>query len=356
VIGSLAHHRRGSVPLTALAVPVLAVPAFVGSVAFTAPATAVEAADELAAVRLLHRAMAAPEAVSYTGTQYVAAWSSLDSRESISAVVDVIHRAGGFTQVRAHGARTLSAVDERSSTGWLADGGGPVGLLVRTHDVAVVGVGSVAGRPAHVVEARRGDGTAAARLWLDTESALPLRREVYNEDGSTRTASAFIEFSLERAPRPVLATGSVRTADSALRRSDLSQLRGDGWSCPDRIGDGLVLYEARRVGDAVQLSYSDGVATVSVFEQRGHLDEEKLHGFAAREVDGGMVYSSSGPPAQLTWSVGDWVVTVVADAPAETINSVLAAMPPQEPEYEHGFLARIGKGAERLASWLNPFG
>jgi hypothetical protein len=356
VIGSLASTRRGSVSLATLAAPVLAVPAFVGSVALTAPAAAVETGDELGAVRLLYRAMAAPDAVSYGGTQYVAAWSPLDGGGSTSAVVDVIHRAGGTTQVRAHGARTLSAVDERSSARWLADGGGPVGLLVRTHDVAVVGSSSVAGRPAHLVEARRADGTAAARLWLDTESALPLRREVYNEDGTTRTASAFIELSIEHAPRPAGVTTTALTADSALLHSDLIQLRDDGWTCPERLGKGLVLYEARRVGDAVQLSYSDGVVTVSVFEQHGRLDEEKLRGFAAREVDGGVVYSSSGPPAQLTWSVGNWVVTVVADAPTETIDAVLTAMPPKHPEYDHGFLARLGKGAERLASWLNPFG
>ena len=341
--------------MAALAVPVLVVPAFVGSVVLTAPAAAFEATDDLGAVRLLNRAMAAPDVVSYSGTQYVASWSPLDGGESTSAVVDVIHRAGGSTQMRAHGARTLSAVDERSSARWLADGGGPVGLLVRTHDVAVVGSSSVAGRPTHVIEARRTDGTAAARLWLDTESALPLRREVYNEDGTTRTASAFIELSIEHAPRPAGPTTAALNADSTLFRSDLIQLRGDGWTCPERLGNRLVLYEARRLGDAIQLSYSDGVVTVSVFEQRGHLDEEKLRGLAAREVDGGVVYSSTGPPAQLTWSVGDSVVTVVADAPPETIDAVLTAMPPNEPEYDHGFVARIGKGAERLASWLNPF-
>jgi MucB/RseB N-terminal domain len=354
VIGSLAPVRRGPVPL-ALAVPVLALPLFVGSITTSTPASALEAADDLGAVRLLHRAMAAPETVSYSGTQYVAAWSSLDG-ESTSAIVDVIHRAGGSSQVRAHGARTLPAVDDRSSAVWLADGGGPVALLVRTHDVAVVGLGSVAGRPAHVVEARRVDGTTAARLWLDTESALPLRREVYNDDGTTRTASAFIEFSMEMASRAIRTAASTPSTDDVLGQSDLAQLRGDGWSCPDRLGEGLVLYQARRVGDAVHLGYSDGVATVSVFEQRGHLDEERLRGFAARDVDGGVVYSSVGPPAQLIWSVGDWVVTVVADAPTETVEAVLAAMPPTEPEYERGFLARIGKGAERLASWLNPFG
>ena len=328
---------------------------FIGSIAMSVPASALQAGDELRAVRLLQRAMGATETVSYSGTQYVAAWSSLDG-ESTSAIVDVIHRAGGSSQVRVHGAETLSAVDERSRAGWLADGGGPVALLVRTHDVAVVGSGSVAGRPVHVVEARRPDGTTAARLWLDTESALPLRREVYNDDGTTRTASAFIDFRMERAPFTGSFSRPVRTSEATLGHSDLVRLRSDGWSCPDRLGEGLVLYEARRVGDAIQLSYSDGVVTVSVFEQRGRLDEERLRGFAAREVDGGVVYSSTGPPAQLTWTVGDWVVTVVADAPTKTIDAVLAAMPPNEPEYERGFFARVGKGAERLASWLNPFG
>jgi hypothetical protein len=356
VIGSSAPQRRGPVPFTVLAVPAIAIPVFVGSLAMAVPASAVEAGDEFRAVRLLNRAMEAPDSVSYSGTQYVAAWSSLDRGDSTSAIVDVVHRAGGSTEVRVHGAGTLPVVDEHSSTAWLADGSGPVALITRGYDVAVVGVGSVAGRHAYIVEARRPGGRAAARLWLDAASALPLRREVYNEDGTTRAASAFVELRLELAPRPVQTPVSAVTADTSLRHRDLDELRGDGWTCPAELADGLVLYKAQRIGDAVQLSYSDGVVTVSLFEQRGDLDEENLHGFAAREVDGGVVYSSTGPPAQFTWSVGDRVVTVVADAPSETIDAVLAAMPPREPDSEHGFLARVGKGAERLASWFNPFG
>lgn len=356
MIGSVAPQRRATVPFTVLAMPAIAVPVFVGSLAVAVPASAVEAGDELRAVRMLNRAMEAPDSVSYSGTQYVAAWSSLDGGNSTSAIVDVVHRAGGSTDVRVHGVGTLPAVDERSSTAWLADGSGPVALITRGYDVAVVGVGSVAGRRAYVVEARRPDGTAAARLWLDSASALPLRREVYNEDGTTRAASAFVEVRLEVAPRSVQTPASSVSADTSLRHRDLAKLRSDGWTCPDTLAGGLVLYEAQRIGDAVQLSYSDGVVTVSVFVQRGTLDEEKLHGFAAREVDGGVVYSNTGPPARFIWSVGDRVVTVVADAPAETIDAVLTAMPPREPDSESGFLARVGKGAERLASWLNPFG
>jgi hypothetical protein len=355
VIAQLASARRPSACFAALAVPALAVPLLVSSLALAAPATADEQVDDMGAVALLYRAMDAPETVSYTGTQYVAAWSALPGGSSTSAVVDVTHRAGGTTEVRAHGSQPLSVVDDRSNAGWLAEGGGPVALLVRAYEVAVVGVATVAGRPVHVVEARRPDGSTAARLWLDTESALPLRREVYDDDGATRTASAFVEIELETQVAPLALPSRDDSAATSLRHADLERLRGNGWSCPDSLGDGLALYEARRVGDAVQLSYSDGIVTVSVFEQPGRLDPTKLHGFAAREVDGGVVYSTPGPPATFTWSVDDWVVTVVADAPADTIDAVLAALPPNEPEEHRGLVARVGKGAERIASWLNPF-
>ncbi|HJU98897.1 MAG TPA: sigma-E factor regulatory protein RseB domain-containing protein [Jiangellaceae bacterium] len=353
MIGPSTVRRRGSGPLSALGVPALAVPVLVGAIAVAPPAVA-EDGDDLAAVDLLHRAMSAPDTVSYTGTQFVAAWSALGG-ESTSAVVDVVHRAGGTTEVRVHGPRPMSALDGHSGATWLADGGGPVDLLVRAYDVVLVGVGTVAGRAARVVEARRPDGSAAARLWLDSEFALPLRREIYAEDGATRAASAFVELRFHPAgPQPPPRRGSDGVTTASLRHGELARMRDNGWSCPDQLEGGLVLYEARWVDDAVQLSYSDGVVTVSVFEQEGRLDPRRLYGYAAREVDGGVVYSSPGPPATFTWSAGDWVVTVVADAPAETIDAVLAAMPPKEPD-DQGLLGRIGTGALRIASWFNPF-
>lgn len=353
MIGPSTVIRRGTGSLSALAVPALAVPVLVGAIAVAPPAVAQDG-DAPAAVDLLHRAMAAPDTVSYSGTQFVAAWSALGGA-STGAVVDMAHRAGGATEVRVHGSRPMSAIDERSGAAWLADGGGPVDLLVRAYDVVLVGVATVAGRAAHVVEARRPDGSAAARLWLDTEFALPLRREIYDEAGAVRAASAFVELKFHSAvTHPALRRDPGSVVTTSLRRTDLARMRDNGWSCPDELEGGLVLYQARWVGEAVQLSYSDGVVTVSVFEQKGRLDPRTLHGYAAREVGGGVVYSTPGPPATFTWSAGDWVVTVVADAPAETMDAVLAALPPEEPD-DRGLLGRIGKGALRIASWFNPF-
>ena len=160
------------------------------------PAVAQEG-DDPAAVDLLHRAMAAEDTVSYSGTR-----SSPPGRPSAatSAVVDVV-TAPVARPRSAHGSRPMSAVDPTQRRSRLADGGGPVDMLVRAYDMVLVGVGTVAGRAAHVVEARRRDGSAAARLWLDTEFALPLRREIYDEAGATRAASAFVELRLHSPAR-----------------------------------------------------------------------------------------------------------------------------------------------------------
>jgi sigma-E factor negative regulatory protein RseB len=112
------------------------------------------------------------------------------------------------------------------------------------------------------------------------------------------------------------------------------------------------------VGNAIQLSYSDGVMTVSMFEQAGTLDPDRLDGYAMREVAGGAVYSVPGPPARFTWSTGKHVITVVSEAPQEVVEALVRAVPPEElsrPAADDGVLARIARGARRVGSWLNPF-
>jgi sigma-E factor negative regulatory protein RseB len=47
------------------------------------------------------------------------------------------------------------------------------------------------------------------------------------------------------------------------------------------------------------------------------------------------------------------VYTVLADAPPQTVNAVIGALPHDSPP---GFWKRLSRGFERLASWVNPFG
>lgn len=319
--------------------------------------------DDPRAVSLLHRAMSAPDRVSYVGTQYVSAWSAFDRSVSTSAVVDVRHTAGGPTVVTGHGAEPTSVSVWHDGEAWLGGSGGPIGLLVKTYDVQVVGQSHVAGRAAEVITAHRPDGSSAARLWLDTEFGLPLRREVYDEDGRAVSASAFVEIELVSTLRSRFASNVSAASNgragvagaTALSHADLAELRANGWRCPTSLEGGLILYQAHKRAGAVQLIYSDGVTTVSVFEQPGQLDPATLNGFTELQAGEGVVYATAGPPSQFVWSTKDGrVITVVADGSISSVDAVTAAFPPAKAQQPGGLFERIGRGAKRLVSWLNP--
>lgn len=357
--------------LAALVVPVLAVPLLVSALVVfvqTVPASSRDLGDDPRAVQLLRQSANAAEQVSYRGTQYVSTWSALSqSAASTSAIVQVQHAAGGQTEISLHD-RQSAILDGRTASRWLA-GEGPADLLLGAYTVRLAGEAEVAGRNADVVEAFRGDGTVAARLWLDQETALPLRRESFAQDGYTLSASAFVDIVIGGPDLCCEIGRDVGTAsrsdtgsgadDAMLRWDDIEQLRDDGWHCPGSLGEGMDLYEARRVGDAIQLSYSDGVMTVSVFEQSGWLDPDRLEGYDTADYEGGVVYTRPGPPARLMWSSGGRVITVVAEAPLASIRELLSTLPPDpaatHEEKKDGFLDRIGRGAQRVGSWINPF-
>jgi len=345
----------------------LVVPVFIPA----APrAAAADGDDDAPAVGLLQRSARSWSTVSFTGTQYLTLGGDTGSA---GAVVEVVHRAGSSTRVHVLGSgrHELPASATRA---WLAPAG-PVDLLVDAYEIRLAGREPVVGRPADVVEARRPDGTLAARLWVDTATGLPLRRELLDSHGSVSQASAFVDLAVhgqvgtlvagmaEDSRTPAVPSGGGVGAVAAgggptLDLDDLVALRHQGMACPEEIGDGLVLYEARqvRVGEgrsAVQLSYSDGLVAVSVFEQRGRLDGDRLEGFAGRRVGDGTVWTRSGPPSWATWSTGESVVTVVSDDPA-LVPAVVAAVPPGD-DGSHGLLARLARAASRVAGWFNPY-
>ena len=103
----------------------------------------------------------------------------------------------------------------------------------------------------------------------------------------------------------------------------------------------------------LHLTYSDGLSTLSVFEQPGRLDTAKLHGWRQERCGGTKVWSWSGAPLSVTWSAHGRVFSVVSDD-ATRLDDVVAQLP-------HGathpsVLSRMRAGAHRLLSWVNPFG
>jgi sigma-E factor negative regulatory protein RseB len=309
--------------------------------------------------RLLARAAAAPSVTPYHGVQFVSAWTS---GGATSEIVDVDHVPGKGTSVRSDGtvvapARhlTLLAVGVPS----IADGG-VVGLLAAHYSLRVVGQDTVAGRAVDVIAARRPGARASAhdtaRFWLDRASGLVLRREVYDEGGRTTRASAFVSVSVGQGD--VSPDAPQRPWSATMDTATLARLCVQGWHCPSTLPGPLTLVDARRGGrgdeDIVHLSYSDGIATVSVFEQRGRLDEKGLDGDQRATEGGQAVFVHGQVPRRVVWSSGGVVYTVVADAPERTVDDVVAALPHRGAA--DGTLGRLGRGLDRVASWFNPFG
>ena len=251
----------------------------------------------VAAMRLLDRASAAPGRVSYRGVQFVSAWTT---KGSTGLVVDVVHRPGyrhdrdvagdrvdagradpsGGGQCRAFAAgrclhadparQPLLAVRRRLRLGRRSRGRG------RRRDPP----GRDAGRPPASGSTARAVSCCAARSTTSpAASPAPARS---SRSPSTRTAD------YSDAAESAQDTDRPKAWPDAIDPTALQRMRDRGWKCPDALPPSLQLVDARRGGGhydgIVHLSYSDGLASVSVFEQRGRLRASDLKDYRATTV------------------------------------------------------------------------
>ena len=314
--------------------------------------------SEPAALLLLERAERAAYTIPYSGVRYLATWCP---RGTTSAIVEVAHVPGvGTTILRRHTAADpngqLPVPDgaaDQPVTAPSAHGPATAGLVARNFQVVVSGLDKVAGRTAAVVEARRpGTGSVAARMWVDTATALVLRLEVFDSRGAAVRASSFIAVTQGR-PSPAVPQQGTLAVPAGLDR-----LRAAGWTVPATLPHGLRLYDVRTMdsptGPIVHASYSDGLSTVSVFAQHGRLDTGALSGYGEVRYGDVSVYVYDGTPRRVMWAANGMVYTILTDAPEEMIQSVLATLP--RDTGDGGVLARVGRGMTRVGSWFNPFG
>jgi sigma-E factor negative regulatory protein RseB len=323
----------------------------------------VEASDRQAVgMRLLSQAAAAGLTSSYQGVEMISQWT-VDG--TIAVVSTVWHRSGGRTVTQTADAAALA--DSQPYVSYDGDDHDPegvfgvtttlVGLLGANYLVEYEGTGTVAGRPALIVEAHRANGSLAARFWLDKQTMLPLRREVYDSDSHLLSEDAFlqVQFGQQAAQAGVAQTASpareswVQAAAPARLVKDLND---KGWHLPAALPGNLSLYAAAQAGTAtgkvVHLGYSDGLFVVSLFVQRGTLSP-KMAGWQLVSMAGHPVYVGQ---HSITWASKGFVYTVLADAPPQTVDAVVGSLPK---DTAPSFLVRMRRGFARLAALVNPF-
>jgi hypothetical protein len=327
-----------------------------------------------AARAMLRAAAAAPTSWAYEGTQYAATREAGEAGAATRvATLEVAHdpRAGTTWWDPDDGDRAHTAVAAQPSL----LGTGAVGLLVRHYSVRTDGSEDVAGRPTTVVAAYR-PGTPAtdvvARFWLDEESGVVLRREVYAPSGRATRQSVFLDIDLWEAgesggdgdsggaasmPSPA-ATDDGRPWPTAMDAAAVARMSSYGWDCPRHLPGPLQLVDARRGGKdsaIVHLSYADGIASISVFQQRGRLDPASVAGYRRTEVAGEQVWVRDSVPRRIVWSSEGRVYTLLADAPQRTVDRAVVLLHERADQGEGGPMDRLGRGLDRVASWFNPF-
>ena len=378
------HGRDGRPPLLLAAALAVAVPGFLVTACSGGAGTGAAGNDAVAAagravagkaavtvrrpgavkaVRLLAQAARAAVVTSYQGEEVVTRWS--DGGESV-LVSQIWHVSGGRTVTQ-----TLDAGDSVGGQPYLSadtNGQAPEGVLgvtvplvqlLETHYmVAYAGTGLADNRTAQVVEAWRADGSLAARFWLDDATKLPLERQVFDSGVHKIGQDVFINIgfvSPGAMPAAVGAAAPQGPWTASLSRARLLALRGQGWLVPAQLPGGLSLFTGAETqastGTVLGLGYSDGLSVVSVFEQRGDL-AARLDGWRKTTVDGHVIFVAEPDQRSLTWAGRGMVYTVMADAPVQTVDAVVGALPHDKPA---GFWRRMSRGLIRLASWVNPF-
>lgn len=293
---------------------------------------------------LLIRASSAASELSYSGVQSFRA--TLNGR-TITAVVQIDARKGQGSQLNVfneRGEKVLTGFAAPPATSRMVDHQ-MLALLERNYVVSGWTGSQVANRPATVVEASTG-GALAARWWIDDATGLLLRQEVYDRTGQVRWTSGFTtlrigssESILEHLP-PRLAASTITTA---LTVSSAEELSARGWSCPASLaGLALVRVRSDRTDDptALHLVYSDGLSTVSVFQQRGRLDGPPQ----GSQWDSGLgAYLRQDTSGLATWQSGETVYTVVTDGSAQRLADAVRGLP-HEPLRSPTTIDRIRAG------------
>ena len=227
----------------------------------------------------------------------------------------------------------------------------------RTYDIRVAGRTELTTGPAVAVAFHQHDHLRE-RLFVDDVTGLVVRRETYDGAGQPVRVAALTELRVTDVEiESMQATGdAVLGARTRLAPDEVQQMAGHGWEVPTTVGHGFDLRAGFAVDDgaAVQLVYSDGLYTLSVYEQPGRVDAGSLDGAVRAELDGIPVYRWPGAePERMVWNGDGHTFTAVTDAPMDVLMSAVHDLP-HDPA--PALPTRIQRGFTRLGHWLWPFG
>lgn len=190
------------------------------------------------------------------------------------------------------------------------------------YDLSVVREERVAGRSAVLLAVRPHDSFRFGhRIWLDRETAFPLRTELIGNDGEMIEQFKFADINLEstvsqQALAPSIDLESFTWYTDPVR-VEAAEVETD-WDCDDLPAGFRVIstrHEQLPGADTpvTHIVYGDGLATVSVF-----IAEQPDQEIARR--------SNLGASSSFSIESGNYQITAVGEVPAETVQRIASSM------------------------------
>lgn len=333
------------------------------------PGVASQHDDQQAARRLLERAASVAGTLTFEGTLVTVTFDG--AGPSVSEMRTTHGRDG-----QVHSSRGDSWMVGRSGDDaflWEPDAGrllrfvgmDPVPFsierLLSNYDLRLAGTRQLeTGRAAVIAARQHGTQRDREHLYADRQTGLIVRRDTFQDDGAPARVIAFTELRTTSEPAPAPPTPDAAAAMPAqvLDEQQLRVLESVGWVAPRTLPGGYRLWSGHALPDpetgTLNLVYSDGLYTLSLYEQHGRLRADALEGAVALRRGGVRVHRWPGAqPARLVWSGDGLIFTVVTDAPYDHALSVVAALPQDPPS---PLLRSLLKRIERAAGRLWPFG
>lgn len=191
------------------------------------------------------------------------------------------------------------------------------------YDLAVVRADRVAGRKAVLLAIRPHDEFRYGhRLWLDKQTAFPLKTEMIGHEGSPIERVMFADVNLDAdfaedafLPSVDISNFTTYQVDSAR---NVMELTDAGWSCGDLPPGFAVVSIEREVlpnteSPVIHIVYSDGLASISVFISE-NIDESLQE------------RSSRGASSSYTLLRSGAQIVAIGEVPAITVERIARGM------------------------------
>jgi len=304
---------------------------------FLAAATSAAAKDRLSPDAWLERMSSAVASIDYEGTVIRRQNGEAQALKVVHKVVDgvvnekVITQEGNGLEIIRIGNEVHCILPDKKSV--LIEQWNDRSTLFSTlpssdvslgseYDLSLVREERVAGRPAMLLAIRPHDSFRFGhRVWLDRETAFPLRTELVGNDGQLIEQFKFADINLESpisqqalAPSLDLENFTWYTEPARVETAEIQT----NWVCDD-LPPGFRVISTRHEqlpgADApvTHIVYGDGLATVSVF-----IAENQEQEIARR--------SNVGASSSFSVEREDVQITAVGEVPAETVQRIASSM------------------------------